>query len=75
LCGFAPAHLGQGSMLRIALLPAPNVVNSRNVRRNTNLNDKKQMILEIFDKITRILWLPNKSNIKHLKKNIFEYNH
>ena len=27
LCGFAPAHLGQGSMLRIALLPAPNVVN------------------------------------------------
>jgi hypothetical protein len=29
LCGFAPAHLGQGPMLRIALLPAPNVVNSR----------------------------------------------
>jgi len=29
LCGFAPAHLGQGSLLRNALLPAPNVVNSR----------------------------------------------
>jgi hypothetical protein len=25
LCGFSPPHLGQGSMLRIALLPAPNV--------------------------------------------------
>jgi len=27
LCGFAPPHLGQGSLLRNALLPAPNVVN------------------------------------------------
>ena len=27
LHGFAPAHLGQGSLLRNALLPAPNVVN------------------------------------------------
>jgi len=27
LHGFAEAHLGQGSMLRIALLPAQNVVN------------------------------------------------
>jgi len=25
LCGFASPHLGQGSMLCIALLPAPNV--------------------------------------------------
>ena len=24
---FSPPHLGQGSMLRIALLPAPNVAN------------------------------------------------
>jgi len=29
LCGFAEAHLGPGSMLRIALLPAPNAVNNR----------------------------------------------
>jgi hypothetical protein len=36
LCGFSPPHLGRGSMLRIALLPAPNVVNSRNVMRNAN---------------------------------------
>jgi hypothetical protein len=34
LCGFLPAHLGRGSMLRIALLPAPNVAYNRNVMRN-----------------------------------------
>ena len=36
LCGFAEAHLGQGSLLRIALLPAPNDVNIRNVMRNVH---------------------------------------
>ena len=34
LQGFAPAHLGQGSLLRNALLPAPNVSYSRNVVRH-----------------------------------------
>jgi hypothetical protein len=31
LCGFSPPHLGQGSLLRNALLPAPNVSYSQNV--------------------------------------------
>jgi len=36
LQGFAPAHLGQGSLLRNALLPAPNVSYSQNVMRHLN---------------------------------------
>jgi hypothetical protein len=32
LCGFVSVTFGAESMLRIALLPAPNVVNSRNVK-------------------------------------------
>jgi hypothetical protein len=38
LHGFVPPQFGQGSMLRIALLPAQTVVNSRNVKRNKNQN-------------------------------------
>jgi hypothetical protein len=31
LCGFSPPHLGQGSLLRNALLPAPNVSYGQNI--------------------------------------------
>jgi len=46
LCAvLSPPHLGQGSLLRNALLPAPNVVNSQYVRRNKYLkNDQKSSL-------------------------------
>jgi hypothetical protein len=34
VCDFSPAHLGRGSMLRIALLPAPNIRDNRTGKRH-----------------------------------------
>jgi hypothetical protein len=47
LCGFSTPHLGQGlrtkgTMLRIALLPAPNVIYNRNV-----INERLEKIFSV----------------------------
>ena len=44
---FSPPQFGQGSMLRIALLPAQTVVNSRNVMRNARRKNGGKGKLEI----------------------------
>jgi hypothetical protein len=56
LHGFVPPYLGQGSLLRNALLPAPNVSYSQNVMQHCPLHYFEKYTINNYEQYT-CMWI------------------